>query len=123
MKDKNIKSNKKRHELERDIKKAITDYLKVKKFLVIQYRNVGIKKPNGQYIPVSDLGVSDILAVSPFGIFWAIEVKREGNKPSEYQSRFLEDVEKHHGIGIVAYSVDDVMREVEELSDMYITRG
>jgi hypothetical protein len=99
-------------ESERDIKRAIRDYLELKRCVVVPVRNVGIMKASGQYIPLpaGDRGMSDMIVCLPDGKFAAIEVKRPGNKPTAEQLEFLEAVRRANGIGIVAYSIDDVMR-------------
>jgi hypothetical protein len=98
---------------ESDIQKSILDYLKLKKHLVFKHRNVGIfKQDTGKYIPLAagEKGISDIIGCTPQGKFLAIEVKMPGKKPSPEQIEFLSRVERHHGIGVVAYSLDDVIR-------------
>lgn len=97
---------------EQQIQKAIIDYLKLKKFIVFKHRNVGIyKKATDSYIPLSagEKGISDVIACSNKGTFVAIEVKKPGGKPSPDQLEFLERVKAYGGIGILAYSLDDVM--------------
>jgi hypothetical protein len=99
-------------ESEQKIQKDIMDYLKLKKYVVTKHRNVGIKKPNGKYIPLPDgeKGVSDIIACSPDGRFIAIEVKRPGGVVSEDQKNFIKRVSKTTAVAFVAYSLDDVMK-------------
>jgi hypothetical protein len=48
-------------------------------------------------------GISDILACSPIGQFWTIEVKKPGGKPSSDQIAFLSRVRANKGIAILAY--------------------
>jgi hypothetical protein len=98
---------------EADIQKQIMDYLKLKRFIVFKHRNVGIyKQSTGKYIPLAfgEKGISDIIACSPNGRFIAIECKKKGNKPSPDQLEFLDRVHRNNGIGIIAYSLDEVMR-------------
>lgn len=104
-----------RKEKEQDIQKAITDYLRLKRFIVFKHRNVGIfKQKTGRYIPLSfgEKGISDIIACSPTGRFVAIEVKKKGGRPTPEQLDFLERVRKAGGVGILAYSLDAVMAEL-----------
>ena len=104
-----------RKETEQAVQKVIIDYLKLKKYLVFKHRNVGIyKKATNSYIPLSfgEKGISDIIACSPQGTFIAVEVKKPGGKPSPDQLRFLEEVKVRGGVGILAYSLDDVIKEV-----------
>ena len=57
-------------------------------------------------------GISDFL-VCLDGRFVAIEIKRPGLKMSEKQEQFQHEVRAAGGIAFVAYSVDDVVRELE----------
>lgn len=101
-------------ETEQQIKKAIADYLRIKKYIVINHRNVGIKKPNGSFIPLpaGEKGISDLLACSPEGRFIAIEVKRPGGTVSPDQREFIERINKKGGLAFVAYSIDDAMAKI-----------
>ena len=96
---------------ESQIQKAIMDYLKRKKILCFKHRNVGIyKQATKSYIPLAygEKGISDIIGCLPDGRFLAIEVKRPGNKPSIEQADFLARVNAMGGLGLIAYSIDDV---------------
>jgi len=95
---------------ESDIQHTIIQYLKYKKIFAWKYNSVGIKKPNGSYIPIGLKGVSDIIGLTDDGKFIAIEVKMKGNKPSIYQEEFLNQIKQRNGIAIVAYSLEDVMK-------------
>lgn len=53
-------------------------------------------------------GSSDILGIAEDGKFIAIECKIKPNKPSFYQTVFLEDIRNHGGYAIVAYSTSDI---------------
>lgn len=99
---------------EQEIQKAIIDYLKIKRYVVFKHRNVGIRKPNGSYIPLAfgEKGISDVIACSPTGTFTAVEVKRPGGKASPDQLTFLEEVRSRGGVGILAFSIDDVIQEI-----------
>ena len=111
---------------EQQIKKSIADYLHLKKFIVINHRNVGIyKKDTGKYIPLpsGEKGISDIIACSPEGTFCAIEVKKPGGKASPDQLEFLERVRAYGGIGILAYSLDDVLTAFENPAKSSVSMG
>jgi Holliday junction resolvase-like predicted endonuclease len=100
---------------EQEIKKAIADYLRLKRYLVINHRNVGIwKKDTNRYIPLpsGEKGVSDLICLSPQGTLVAIEVKTKAGKPTADQLSFLERVRKNKGIGMLAHSLDEVMKEL-----------
>ena len=64
--------------------------------------------------PGPNRGVPDIICVLKDGTFFACEVKRHGGKVSIEQHLFLEDVRARNGIAIVAYSVDDVILELQK---------
>lgn len=101
---------------EQEIQRTIIDYLKIKKYVVFKHRNVGIyKQDTGSYIPLpcGEKGISDIIACSPTGVFTAIEVKKRGGKPSPDQLDFLARVKANGGVGILAYSLDDVLATFE----------
>ena len=88
---------------ERDITRAIMDYLLLKGAWVFKvHGHLGQKK-----------GVPDILACLQ-GRFIAIEVKRPGGKLSEYQEREIAAIERAGGRTIVARDVSDVMDLLEE---------
>jgi VRR-NUC domain-containing protein len=87
------------------------------RFVVFKHRNVGIwKRASEHYIPLpfGEKGIADIIACSPEGRFWAIEVKKPGGgKPSSDQISFLNRVRAKNGIVIVAHSIDDVMERFQ----------
>jgi len=59
-------------------------------------------------------GISDIIALwSGRGV--AIEVKTPGKKPTPEQVEFLRRWKESGGIAILAYSLDDVMKGLEEV--------
>lgn len=110
-----MKNGKGRSLSEKEIQKSILDYLTYKKFIPIKFNNVGIFiKSTGSYIPPRNKGISDILACSPTGTFWAIEVKAGYNKPSPEQVAFIETIRKNKGIAFVAYSLQDVETMIQE---------
>lgn len=54
-------------------------------------------------------GVSDIIGVKPpQGLFFAVECKDAGEKPTPEQTEFLQAVKNRGGMAIVAYSILDV---------------
>lgn len=101
---------------EQDIQKQIKDYLQALGWIVIKINNVGIKKPDGSYIPSHQKGVSDLICCTPKGKFVAIEVKRPGNKPTQLQKQFLQNVNKIGGLGLWATSVDEVIKDINKLN-------
>ena len=100
--------------LEKHVQKAILDYLRLKKIFCWKNSTVGIKKENGSYIPSGFRGVSDILGILPGGRFLAIEVKRDRasmQKITVEQFDFLANINQRGGLGFVASSIDDVIKQ------------
>lgn len=59
------------------------------------------------------VGSADIIGIiKPTGRLLAIEVKKAGGKVSPEQQAFLDTVRDAGGLAIIAYSVDDVRREL-----------
>lgn len=103
---------------EKDTQRAILSWLVLNRIFVWKQNNVGIKKPDGQYIPVQLKGISDILGILPDGKFLAIEVKGHNKKLSVHQKEFLDKINLNNGIGFVAHSVDEVIEKLE----VYLSR-
>ena len=53
-------------------------------------------------------GVSDIIGIHESGKFVAIELKVGKNKPTQKQQDFIDMINYHSGVGIIAYSWEDV---------------
>lgn len=95
------------------IQKAIMDYLRLKGVVCFKHRNVGIyKKDTGSYIPLpsGEKGISDIIGCLPDGRFLAIEVKCPGKNANKNQLDFLKKVWERGGVGLVARSLDDIIK-------------
>lgn len=103
---------------EKDIQNAILEYLQARGHFVWR-NNTGFSKreyttrsgeTRTSVLRAGIIGSSDIIgAHRETGQFIAIEVKRPGNKPTEYQRDFLDRIGECNGIAIVATSLDDVM--------------
>ena len=61
-------------------------------------------------VTATKAGVPDIIACLN-GKFYGIEVKIGNNKPSALQIANLKAIDKAGGIGILAYSLDDVIMD------------
>jgi hypothetical protein len=59
-----------------------------------------------------DKGISDIIACSPKGIFWAIEVKKPGGRLYPEQKDFIDRVNANGGVGYVAFSIHDTLKRL-----------
>lgn len=99
------------------IVKAILDYLKFRNILAWR-TNSGIswQSYKGKQYPVHNApkGTSDIIGIYK-GRFLAIEVKRHGGYASAYQEAFLRDIQNRGGIAFIAYSIDDVDKELSAI--------
>ena len=99
---------------EQDIQKGILQYLRLKGVKCWKARSVGIHKADGGYIPLPALerGVADIIGCLKGGRLLAIEVKRKGNKPTPDQQQFIDDINHLGGLGLIAYSLGDIIDKV-----------
>ena len=102
---------------EKDIQKAILDYLRWHKVFCWKAGSVGIyKKATDSYIPVGMKGVSDILGILPKGRFLAIEVKGPKGVLTEAQKKFIDAIKERSGVAFVARSVKDVKGGLKNVS-------
>jgi hypothetical protein len=83
--------------------------------------NSGVAKTGGRFVRYGKPGSSDIIGISPNGLFVAVEVKSNGepltlekNKGEDSQEYFLRRIADKGGISIIAESVADVVREYEK---------
>ena len=101
-------------EHERDIQRAILDYLSLKRIVAFRINSGAMKvgsAGNERYMRLAPRGTPDILGYTKDGHFLAIEVKRKGGTVSTEQQEFIDGVNRAGGIGLVAYSLDDVIKE------------
>ena len=93
---------------EKQITKAILDYLNtIRNSIALKFYAGGLKFGD-KWIPQGKEGVSDILACVN-SKFVAIEVKKKGRLPTEAQGRFLQNIRDAGGIAGVCRSIDDVV--------------
>jgi len=106
---------------EKAIQKAILDYLKLRQIFCwrnntgarkFDYRRKGDGKVTHNFFQWGKAGSGDILGMLKDGRFFSIEVKAVGKKASESQEEFMAEVRKNQGIAFVAYSVDDVAKNL-----------
>lgn len=82
---------------EGDILRAVRDFLRLHGWKVVRiHQSLG-----------SERGIPDLVAIRGGKTVW-IEVKTPNGRLSEYQERWLQDLEDHGGWWIVARSVEDV---------------
>jgi hypothetical protein len=99
--------------LEKDVQKAIVEYLTLIGFMVLRI-NSGALRIGDRFVRFNSArGCSDLLVVAkPSGRLIAVEVKREGNKPTELQEAFLEEVRRAGGVALCVSSVDQLRAEL-----------
>lgn len=97
-----------------DLKKAATQYLEAKGYIVINIYSGGFKNKDGKWFPRKNvIGVSDLICCSPKGIFMAVEIKIKPDKPRPEQDNFLYNVIENFGMAFVIYSIDDLITMVD----------
>ena len=96
---------------EHEIQSVILEYLALMKIKAWR-QNTGATKIGDRYIRFGKKGISDILGILPSGKFLAVEVKREGNKPTPEQQEFIDDINRNNGLAFVATSLEDVMAKI-----------
>ena len=97
---------------ESEIQKAILELLRYRGVFCWR-QNVGSFKVDNRFVSMGYKGISDIIGVLN-GRFLAIEVKRPDGVLSEAQVEFLRKVRRAGGIAMVAQSLEDVVRLLED---------
>ena len=92
-------------EEEQQIQTECLNYLRKRGHFVWKNNNSRIK---GKYF--TKKGVSDILGIGKDGKFLAVEVKTDKGLLSPQQADFILKVKYHGGIGVVARSVEDLVK-------------
>ena len=108
--------NKMKKILEKDIQKSILDYLRMNGFMAWKSVSTGIAgggKDKTRFYSMGQKGLSDIIALKD-GATIFIEVKTDKGVLTDNQKKFLEDVRRKGAIGIVARSIDDVAKVLED---------
>lgn len=96
---------------ENAVKNAILQFLTMNRIYNFR-QNVGTMKVNGRPIKFGHAGQSDILGMLPGGRFLAVECKSSTGRPSPAQVDFLAMINDQGGVGILAYSLDDVIKRL-----------
>lgn len=106
------------HVLERDVLAAALQAVAINPKVAWAHRmNTGaVERENAdgtkRYIAFAFKGCSDIIGQMKDGRFLAIECKRPGGKVTADQIAFLTNVRRSNGVAFIAWSVDDVIREL-----------
>lgn len=98
---------------EDEVLRGCLDYLRATGHFVWR-NNTGAVKIGRRFIRYGTPGSSDILGILPDGRFLAVECKREkGGRLSELQKAFLTAIKINGGVSIVARSVEELKKELE----------
>jgi hypothetical protein len=76
-----------------------------------EYQDKAGKK---RFVRYGKPGASDIVGLLPGGRFIAVECKAPGGRLSELQAGYLRDIERMGGLAVVARSVEDLAKSLEE---------
>jgi hypothetical protein len=93
---------------EKDIQKAIIEYLGYKKVFFYRNNSGAFKRDDGHFYRFGAVGSPDIVCVIT-GQYVGIEVKAPKGRQSDNQKEFQRQLEAAGGRYILAYSVDDVI--------------
>lgn len=101
-------------ESEKVIQDRIIEYLLLKQVVLLRINSVSRGKTKsvrrcGRH---GENGVPDLVGCMKDGRFICVEVKKAGGKLSKDQESFLEQIRGTGGLGIVAFSLDDVIRAI-----------
>lgn len=123
------KQTNKRQAPEAGVQRAIIELLVMRKFLVLRINQGGFFDQSygkrGKFVRMAywealgfekeHAGISDVVALSPLGHFWVIEVKAPGRikKVTDAQSLFLREVKARNGIAMVADNADMVNERID----------
>jgi hypothetical protein len=108
-----IKEPQKRQSREKVLIDDILCYLRTLGILAWR-QNTGAMKIQNRLVRFGIHGMSDIIGILPDGRFLAIEVKTGNNRPTLYQKDFLNRIKDNNGVAIVAYSVEDVEKVLQQ---------
>lgn len=98
---------------ESELQKSCIDYLGYKGIFSYKINNVGIKKPDGSYIPSQTKGLPD-LVIHRNGRVEYIEFKSEKGRLSEWQEVFRKQCEKDGIVYNVIRSLDELIKIMED---------
>ena len=64
-------------------------------------------------IVMNRAGIPDIIACSPEGRFWAIEVKTPNGRASKLQEWWIDQLQRRQAIAFFAYGYDDYLQKFD----------
>lgn len=101
--------------LEKAVVAQILDYLRLRRIFAWRNNTGGVVDARGHFYRYGAVGSPDIIGVlGKNGRFLAIEVKREGQRPSARQTAFLGQLRAFGALVVVAYNLEDVQKALSE---------
>ena len=94
---------------EKEIQKAILEYLTIKRYFHWRNNSGAYKTEHGSFVRYGTPGSPDIILVKN-GFVWGIEVKTERGKLSGHQEAFRLALTEAGGTYLVARSIGDLQR-------------
>lgn len=110
-----IKKSKPKKQSESKVRDACKDLLRLWGCFVWVNRTGMYSPRQGQKIPYGLKGSGDLMGMNPSGRFLEVECKYGKNDQSEAQLFHQAAVERHGGIYVLAYSVDDLERNKQKI--------
>lgn len=105
---------------EQKIQKQILDYLKGLGLMAWKNHTQALVVGNGRKIKNPNAGCPDILGYFPNGVGFAIEVKAQGNKPSDDQYNWLANAKSNGVLAFWTNNLGDVATKIQSYLDEYI---
>lgn len=103
--------------LEKYIERQIINYLRSQRWLAFKVRTSGRIVGGKVYsLPKDELGVADVIACCPKGLFHAFEIKNEKGRQSDYQKGFEWSVKRTGGRYTILRSLDEAISYVQNNS-------
>ena len=96
-------------EKEKDVQKAILDYLTLKGIFHYRNNSGAMMSDAGHFVRFGAVGSPDIVVVDD-GNYIGVEVKGTGGKQSENQIAFQKELESAGGVYILAHSLDEFIK-------------
>jgi len=103
---------------EGQVKKACLEYLELHGIYAWPNNTGAARNDKGRLICFGKTGSSDIIGILPGGKFLAVECKSGSNTPTEEQKKFLGKIMAMGGCAILAWSVDDVEKGLDEFEEL-----
>lgn len=94
---------------EKDVQRAILDYLRITHQKFWRHNSGGFKNKDGHFFKFGESGSPDIFIVRQ-GKIYGVEVKGTGGKQTDNQVEWQKDFEKAGGIYLLVHSVDEFLK-------------